>query len=110
MKTVKQVLEEAKAVIADPGRWIKHHYTTYETLPPRACAMGAMYLVDDGSAEMLETFTAARDLLQKEARTRTHYRNFLNLHFYSVEEFNDYSATTHDDVLKLYDDAIAKAP
>lgn len=111
MKTIKEVLIEARALIADPARWTQGEFA--RTADGRIldgycegavcwCALGAIRKVTMEGAESREERTEAlvlsydaADLLQ------AHLANVI-----AVPKFND--SHTHEEVLALFDKAIGR--
>ncbi len=97
MKSTKELLEEARAKIAEPEHWCKDAYwrdTRGEPTPVNVavsyCAMGALLsqqTYDLGRASQLLAECAERDIV----------------------EFNDDEKTTHVQILAVFDCAIAKS-
>lgn len=123
-------LKAAKALISNPENWIKRYYEQdengkvdpYNTLP--ACKF---YTIGANQRASLSHFGSRLNdyswLVKSEHRsdhetvlalTSRHLRQALNELFNStrysgVASYNDDPATTHEDILKLYDNAIAIA-
>lgn len=104
--TTKEVLEKAKAIIADPFHWTKgafarnsHGTTVIDVTSEDACsfcALGALVRVMENETD----YNHARDILELCVGDK----NFPN-----VPAFNDASETTHADILALFDCAIEEA-
>ncbi len=95
MKTKVQILTEAKALIEDPANWIKENASDGGC---KFCMVGAVsevYGLTEGDAER-----GAGTLLSKVV---------WKLSRMSIPAFNDLRTTTHADVMKAFDLAIAKA-
>lgn len=93
--TTADVLRRAKALIADPEDWCQGYREGWDGDRWRRCAVGAL-----GAAKAdlgLLCFNAPNRALC-DAMPKT---------YYAVAEFND--ASTHADVMALYDRAIAAA-
>lgn len=110
------LLVDARKVIEDEDRWGQHHYATDAvgcecwpgaTRAARFCALGAMQYVEAQhvpsvnsavSNRAREALTVAVDKMPPRGDT---FRDAV-----TVSGFNDHPATTHADVLKLFDVAI----
>lgn len=110
MGTLKDDLIAAKALIDTPEKWCQglDGYTSNEAVP--LCAHGACFrravLADNDAVEyaLRSALRAALPLVSANVRaTRTRED------FGTVPEFNDHPATTHADVMALFDRAIASA-
>lgn len=87
-----EFLREAGARIADPARWCQGSLSKGD----RVCAIGAVSLTGGREDLTLRAFEALDRIAQA--------RGFLN-----AVHLNDHLATTHADVLSLFDEAIAVA-
>lgn len=111
MKTVRQLLVEAKALIEHPVHWTQHVYArdraggSVQAHDERAvcwCALGALYHVGHNAMPVrsgVEVVGAARDLLTLHSQ-----RKGLPI---GASRVNDYLG--HAEVMKMYDAAIATA-
>ncbi len=94
MATVKENLIAAKALIDTPEKWIKGGLRSADCF----CAMGAVGHIRTKGGWISETdeyqalADAVPDVFQR-----------------SVPNFNDDATTTHDDIMALFDRAIAAA-
>ena len=100
--TVKQALIDAKVLIGTPEKWTKHYAARdHNYLPVREhdatavcfCTIGALSKVCGGTHEVL--FRIARNKLQIACKG-------------AITTFNDSSVTTHEDVMDVFDKAIAR--
>lgn len=97
-----EILKKAKEHISDPEMWIKGTYFSGPEENAPCCMLGAMkWALDSVNPhdvnELSEAFLECRDVL---------------LHLVSEEElheFNDSITTTHDDVMKVFEEGIAIA-
>jgi hypothetical protein len=95
-KSVADTLIKSKKVITPAARWIKKEYNRGDNI--QFCAIGALQFID-GKYEK-----AAHSYLKDALREMDPEQDFDE-----VENFNDYEGTSHRDVLRLFDRAIAIA-
>lgn len=107
MKTSK-ILKKAKKIISNPVNWTKYRlaktedFVSVEPMSEDAfcfCSIGAVEKALDGEDYSPEYVNALNclNLVVKQ-------KNKKNCD--TVSSFNDKSSTTHDDIMKLFDDAI----
>lgn len=103
MKTTKQILVDARAIIDTPNKWRQGKLATdkdnqpvpfYSNKAERFCSVGAIY-----RATGSEYITPSRKAI-------TALFCSIPLDYDSVYEFNDDTKTTHSDVLRVFDLAI----
>lgn len=94
---IREDLIAAKALIDTPEKWTKNYFRTDGGC---YCAVGAITQVTTIPGHFSDRADAAcvalRDCLSEEERG-------------SITGFNDLTTTTHDDIMALFDRAIAKA-
>lgn len=102
MKTTKEILVEARALIATPDRWTQHHQARNangdltSAMSAEAvcwCGWGAVWNVSFGADE--DRIIAAEDALSKQTPS---------LHF---PGWQDHVGRNHAEVLEVFDRAIA---
>lgn len=92
MKSSEQ-LRAAKELIKDPNNWIRGHYS--DDAHVKFCMLGALNEVaEDGVASYDDAMGFLCCALPKR---------------WGIPEFNDHPDTTHDAVMKVYEDAIKLA-
>jgi hypothetical protein len=117
MKTEIQILEEARAKIADPKNWTKGvlwRDAEGQRVPPKEgpekavcfCMLGAIRAVVPGE-EHIEERSAAACRLWEAVNSRIVERKWQD--HMVIADFNDAPTTTHEMVLAKYDEAIAMA-
>lgn len=87
------LLVRARELIDSPEKWIKGAYEVNGCY----CAQGAMYEI---APYPDETFCHTYDLLMQIVKRKN---------FVSLTDFNDDTETTHEDIMNLFDSAIAKS-
>ena len=108
--TPADVLRKAKEHISTPEMWLKGNYCRgyqpEEFIPDEApcCSYGAVAWAMDVAAE--SQITRPIDQILHYAMIR---KKWNGVRFYGLPAFNDHPETTHADIMKLFDDAIALA-
>ena len=110
--TAVEILTEARDFLSDPKRWCKgvygrdkHRHPLISVGPLKAravkcCAMGAIWRVE-GTTEAAIT---ARDHLNDAVYDIKHLPSS-----HAAVEFNDAANTKHEDLIRVFDDAIVRA-
>lgn len=93
---VREVLEDAKALIDTPDKWVKGAYhgddgTTH-------CALGALTIAVFRHREVYPIHSIAHKVLRAEVPPV----------YLTISAFNDSSKTTHADVMDMFDRAIKR--
>jgi hypothetical protein len=96
--TVRDDLIAAKALIDTPEKWTKGAFSNGKGC---RCAMGAVMTVRGG-----DSYIARKPLA---ALRRQLPAEFIREDVFDVSSFNDDTATTHADIMALFDRAISKA-
>jgi hypothetical protein len=101
---ISEVLEQAKALISTPAKWTKGQYAKdgrghaagdgKGQTPVCWCAVGAVQVAAENDQQAEQAWRVLYAAL--------HYER-------SVVAFNDDETTTHADVMRMFDDAIAMA-
>lgn len=110
-------LRNAKAIISDPNKWGRHYYAADEGGDPVDhdspeatcfCTFGAV--MKAVSCDEDDEFGIERTvrLFQCEATLEASLPIYDGDRYHTVIGFNDDPDTTHDDVMALYDRAIAR--
>lgn len=99
---VTKLLETGKTILLRDG-W--HQGGTFNGDNGEVCMIGAL-LKEMGDGQMYKTYSQARDALAREVGTAAPI-NFSNGRR-SVALWNDQPSTTFEDVIAIYDKAIAK--
>jgi hypothetical protein len=98
--SVKEALIAAKAMIETPETWIKNEFEAEGCY----CALGAVSMVLTGDADYDKNwYIGSTDKVALALAAQLPDR------FAYVSDFNDDPATTHNDVLQLFDRAIEAA-
>lgn len=110
MKTARQILIDAKALIADPARWSKGLF--YNGRKCSYCAVGALNVASGcetpyGAGD--NTPKGVRIANQTARRFLDHAVNSYAPSEFSVMSFNDKPRTSHEDVMRVFDKAIEAA-
>lgn len=96
--TTESILKDAKALVANPDNWVKSKVkVTEENGRCRFCVLGALAEIHALNVLPWGAGHEARSLLYK-ALLRPGQ---------TVASYNDSPATTHDDIMALFDRAIA---
>lgn len=113
---LSQLFQAARDWLANPKHWTKGHYAKDENGNPTdpypfnrkriacTCALGAMLKVDPDQYIRLGVSNRLRDYIPKTFSSLSGRRAAQMRH---VHRFNDAPTTTHQDVLDLFDRAIA---
>ncbi len=99
MSSINEVILTAKNIIRDPRNWIKGQTQRYNPTAPggvQYCATGACR---EAAARLGTSPEAVTDALAEASYNR---------HSQDIISVNDADETTHEDVLLLFDDAIAR--
>lgn len=103
-------LEQAKKLVQDPTQWTRHVMArTSEGTPcnPKDadatcfCISGAVWKVTAGEGRDIDHSVVMRAL-------NNHTCDVSKYTFHSVTEFNDYSKTDHAQVMRLFDQTLAR--
>jgi hypothetical protein len=98
-----ELLIQARGLIDTPDRWGKAGKTPLRHPPERRCLLDALVSVIDHNSVYHTTYRRLRDLLGQEIVEQGDFwwRDVPG-------SWNDADATTHQDVMNVYDKAIAK--
>lgn len=94
MKTSEHLIR-AKSLIRTPELWCKYRGKEYTNGPTKRCARQA--IMEAGPASPIWDGSAMQ-VLSEYLRENTRYMN--------VSQFNDYPTTTHEHVMRVFDEAI----
>jgi len=119
-KTTLEILKGARELLSDPVRWHQGGYYYERDTGPCYCILGAVNLVANGPDPHYPVGRRAMPIIvdttedkAMEAMAECVPEQFVNNHwkgkkFASIAAFNDDVNTTHEDVLKALDCAIAR--
>ena len=98
--TTKELLIAARALIAEPNNWCQGFTAVRNGEHVSYCMAGAVSRVcaDESTSKATETLDALSEAV-----------NNTNGRFHSIVGFNDHKETTHEQILAIFDKAIAEA-